>query len=202
MIWIDLVNVQEYEWVVNTTFFDLSKSNVFWMGLTVSDGTERSGDITAHYHNITADTVISSASSPTFPTSTTTVTSTRSQTSTGGNVLTTHDLVAGPTDTGAPTEEKKGLSTGTVAGISVGCTAIGFAIIGALVFWLWRRKRQNVANGSGGTSVGVEKVAYAHWGGELSSGEETQRRAELHDPVTKFGHELDSRVVEAPADSR
>jgi hypothetical protein len=174
------------------------------MGLTVTDGNEKSSDINAHYHNITADKVIPTTSPTPSSTTTTTITSTRSRTSTSTSSSTSSDPSTGSTGTGTPIAgaEKKGLSTGAVAGISVGCTAVGFAIIGGLIFWLWRRWRQNAAAKDRYGSGGGEKVAYAHWGGELSGGEETQRRAELHNPIAKMGHELDSRAVEAPTDSR
>jgi hypothetical protein len=107
---------------------------------------------TSHYFNVTFNkeeeqtTTTASARDPTS----TSVESTPEPTTT----TTTSSTSSGTAETISDDNDSKGLSTGAVAGISVGATLGGLALLGGIAFFAWRHYK-----GKKGTSQNPAEVA-------------------------------------------
>lgn len=130
----------QYDWVVDSSIYDLTVSPVFYFGVNVSnnDGSD-SAYQTCHYFNLTARSVTSLSS--VIPSSTASTTST------------THPSGSSPTASSASStapginipipQPDSSMPTGAIAGISVACTVVVFVAVAGVGFWFWRRKNQN-----------------------------------------------------------
>ncbi|KAL6708995.1 hypothetical protein ACN47E_002122 [Coniothyrium glycines] len=124
----------EYNWTVNANDFDLSRSVVFYLGLTISqrDGSE-SRFVTSTYVNITTDDTNPICVPPS-------TTSTSSSVASSSPSATVSDA-----SSSSPVQaSSSGLSSGAIAGVGVGCALAGAAVLAALGWWFFRRRRQAV----------------------------------------------------------
>lgn len=146
--WLPIVTINdmqketgEYNWTVNADDYDLSLSAIFYLGLTISqrDGSE-SQFVTSQYVNITA----SDDTNPICALATASATLPSSSASTSKPSPTTS--TSNQSSAASQAASAGGLSSGAIAGISVGCTLLGIAAIAGLVWFLWRRKRRSPAN--------------------------------------------------------
>lgn len=87
-------------------------------------------DASSHYFNVTIDSASTSSASAT-------ATTTKQAASSAAKAAETTEA----------SDSSKGLSTGAVAGIAVGATAVGLVLLGALGFFLWKRLRTEDSGG-------------------------------------------------------
>ncbi|KAI1304512.1 hypothetical protein F5Y03DRAFT_357612 [Xylaria venustula] len=137
--------VTQFDWQVQLYQFDLSASNIFFLWLTSNSPNEDGSDpvsVTSHYFNI-SDNSNTPNSFSTTPHSTLTVTSTQLP-STAFSTARTSTVTSPSTSipkTSTASSTPSGLSTGAKAGIGIGATLGGLAII-ITAFLLFRRSRQ------------------------------------------------------------
>ncbi|KAI0184541.1 hypothetical protein EV127DRAFT_486010 [Xylaria flabelliformis] len=134
--------VTQFDWQVQVYQFDLSASSVFFLWLTSStlnsDGTEPMS-VTSHYFNISSNPSPSGSSSST---SSSTRTDLPTQLSTSSLLPTTTTTTTSlPIATSSQNPAPGGLNTGAKAGIGVGASLAGVAII-TLSWLLFRRSKQ------------------------------------------------------------
>ncbi|MCJ1350622.1 MAG: hypothetical protein MMC33_000603 [Icmadophila ericetorum] len=120
-------NIESFVWTVQTYNFQLSDSNVFYLGVNFPDDP----NFTCHYFNISAASTTSSTSS----------TSAASQSSTFTSSTPSSATTTTPALENTSQQSSTGLSTGAEAGIGAGVGAIVLiaAAAGGIWWWWWRR---------------------------------------------------------------
>lgn len=117
--------------------------------LAVYNASATAYDTASHYFNVSVpDTTTSATTATITPTASPTDHGTAEPTTTAASSETT-SADKGSDDNDGEKKKDSGLSTGATAGIAVGATLGGLAIIGAIGFFLWRRRRNAPGDASG-----------------------------------------------------
>ncbi|RYP40878.1 hypothetical protein DL767_001359 [Monosporascus sp. MG133] len=164
-------DVREFDFVVQTFDLVLSNSDRFFLWM-FEGGTSQQNNLSAQhmsssYFRITDEPEPeSSSSSSAAPTSTSatssvTVPASVSTTTSASTSTETPDVTANaPT---APADPQAGvISIGVAVGIGVAIGVVGLAALAGIVYWLWRRRRQDRLSPNYGNAMPGLEVAQSH----------------------------------------